>query len=323
MYFFIRKHRMVPTFLKRLCKPSTRAFWNAARKRPGGSVMEAVHGLFYLKWPELYISIGLGRSPLVRFLREPAYRLGRAMKLWGDGAGTGFADTYHGKTMPLPEAERLIRLDRPLKLEVPERVLPYAAARDIILDHPGDIALLRCPCRATMKTPCLPLEVCILAGKHVVDFVLEHHPRKARRVSVDEAVGVLRDSRNRGHVSHAFFKEAVLGRYYAICNCCSCCCGAIQAHRSGTPMLAPSGYTAVADPRHCTACGKCVKVCQFGAVALRRDKDFLLPVIDRESCFGCGVCVAHCAKKAIRLERDPAKPAPLVLNATGDGLELD
>ena len=36
----------------------------------------------------------------------------------------------------------------------------------------------------------------------------------------------------------------MLGRFYAICNCCKCCCGAMQAHLNGVPMLASSGYVA-------------------------------------------------------------------------------
>lgn len=286
--------------------------------------MEALHGLLYLRWPEFYIRVGLGRSRLARILHNPAWRLGKALRLWDDGAAARFADTYHGKVMPLPEAKRLIRLDRPLHLEVPEKVLPYALARSIILDSPQDIALLRCPCRATVEKPCLPLDVCILVGKHIVDFVTEHHPKKSRRISVEEAEQVLKDTQKRGHVSHAFFKEAVLGRYYAICNCCSCCCGAMHAHRNGTPMLAPSGYVAVFDTQECIGCGVCAKRCPFNAISMRTSQDKKSqPVIDRGACFGCGVCAAHCVKKALRLERDPEKPSPLRFNPAGDGLERE
>ena len=54
-----------PTFWGKLTKESTRAFWKAALERPGGSFREALHGLFYLKWPEFYIKVGLGRSWVV------------------------------------------------------------------------------------------------------------------------------------------------------------------------------------------------------------------------------------------------------------------
>jgi ferredoxin len=69
-----------------------------------------------------------------------------------------------------------------------------------------------------------------------------------------------------GCVQH--YKDAMLGRFYAICNCCVCCCGALQARLRGTPLLASSGYVSRADPDLCTGCGLCVGFCPFGAVTL-------------------------------------------------------
>jgi dissimilatory sulfite reductase (desulfoviridin) alpha/beta subunit len=82
----------------------------------------------------------------------------------------------------------------------------------------------------------------------------------------------------------------LLTRFYAICNCCSCCCGAMQAHRNGTPMLASSGYLAQVDADLCAACATCADHCQFTAISV--DNGFA--VIDAAACMGCGVCVAHC-----------------------------
>lgn len=292
-------------------KPSTRAFIREARSRPECGFFELLHGLFYLKWPELYIKVGLGRGRAARLLREPACRLGKLFGLWDEGAKGRFADTYHGKVMPLEGARRLILVNRALRMDVPEKVLPYALARDIILDNPNDLALMRCPCRASALNPCAPLDVCIIVGQPFVDFVCEHHPEKTRRITPQEAVSVVEQAQKRGHVTHAFFKEAVLGRYYAICNCCACCCGAMQAHRSGTPMLASSGYVARLDLGACVGCGVCVSKCQFGALLQNKAKE--APLLDDAACMGCGVCVPHCAKKALRLERDKTRPAPLVL----------
>jgi heterodisulfide reductase subunit A-like polyferredoxin len=104
-----------------------------------------------------------------------------------------------------------------------------------------------------------------------------------------------------------YYKDAMLGRFYAICNCCSCCCEAMNAPRNGTPMLASSGYVARVDADLCGACGTCADYCQFAAISV--DDGFAH--IDAAACMGCGVCVAHCPQEAISLLRDPAKGEPL------------
>jgi ferredoxin len=104
-----------------------------------------------------------------------------------------------------------------------------------------------------------------------------------------------------------YYKDAMLNRFYAICNCCSCCCGAMQAHQNGTPMLASSGYVAQVDGDLCAACGLCADYCQFAAISV--DDGFAH--IDASACMGCGVCVSRCPQEAISLQRDPAKGEPL------------
>jgi ferredoxin len=104
-----------------------------------------------------------------------------------------------------------------------------------------------------------------------------------------------------------YYKDAMLGRFYAICNCCACCCGAMQAHQHGTPMLASSGYVAQVDADLCAACGTCAESCQFAAISV--DDGFAR--IDDAACMGCGVCVAQCPQEAISLLRNPARGEPL------------
>jgi Na+-translocating ferredoxin:NAD+ oxidoreductase RNF subunit RnfB len=104
-----------------------------------------------------------------------------------------------------------------------------------------------------------------------------------------------------------YYKDAMLGRFYAICNCCSCCCGAMEAQRNGTPMIASSGYVAVVDEVLCAGCGECADVCQFAAISV--DDGFAR--VDIAGCMGCGVCVAHCPQDAIELVRDADKGEPL------------
>jgi heterodisulfide reductase subunit A-like polyferredoxin len=81
----------------------------------------------------------------------------------------------------------------------------------------------------------------------------------------------------------------------------------MQAHRSGTPMLASSGYVAQVDADLCAACGTCADSCQFAAISI----DDGLARIDATACMGCGVCVSQCPQEAISLRRDPVKGEPL------------
>jgi ferredoxin len=104
-----------------------------------------------------------------------------------------------------------------------------------------------------------------------------------------------------------YYKDAMLGRFYAICNCCACCCGAMYAQRNGTLMIASSGYVAQVDADLCAGCGTCAEYCQFAAISV--DDGFAR--IDAKTCMGCGVCVAHCPQEAISLVRDAARGEPL------------
>jgi Pyruvate/2-oxoacid:ferredoxin oxidoreductase delta subunit len=209
--------------------------------------------------------------------------------------------------VPLAAAAQLVTVEEDIDLGDLEQTIPYATARDIVLQNPDHIVVLECPCRSVRPNPCLPLDVCLVVGEPFASFVQEHHPRRSRWITQQEAVDILRAEDERGHVHHAFFKDAMLGRFYAICNCCSCCCGAMEAQRNGTPMLASSGYVAQVDAELCAACGTCAEYCQFAAISV--DDGFAR--IDAAACMGCGVCVAHCPQEAISLLRDPAKGEPL------------
>ena len=116
-----------------------------------------------------------------------------------------------------------------------------------------------------------------------------------------------RCSRSNTSGTYAFFKDAMLGRFYAICNCCACCCGAMGFHQRGTPMLASSGYVSLVDEDLCIGCGDCNDYCQFFALSV--DNGFAS--IDQSLCMGCGICVTNCPQDALSLFKDPAKGEPL------------
>jgi len=141
-----------------------------------------------------------------------------------------------------------------------------------------------------------------------VDFILEHNPRSRRRLTQAEAVELLHAEHERGHLHSAWFKDAMQDRFYAICNCCKCCCGGIEAMtKYGIPMMASSGYVAELDLNLCNLCGACVDNCPFDALSMHDS------TVARswELCMGCGVCLEKCLIQAIALVRDEKKGVPL------------
>ena len=289
---------------------STRRFFSAAREQAGMSFFDRLHGYVYARWPYLYIAIGTGEHPLARFFAPLVRRISEWLPA-PDSADTsrpGFADTYHGKVVPPEAARQLVTIEQDINLPDLEKVIPYKRARDIVMQDPSHIVVFDCPCRVSRANPCHPLDVCLVVGEPFASLVMEHHPQQARWISSEEAEVILQDEHERGHVAHAFFKDVMLGRFYAICNCCACCCGAMQAHHNGTPMLASSGFVAQVQADRCLGCGRCVEMCQFSALTLQDDGPV---IVEWSLCMGCGVCETQCPEKAIVLVRDAAKGEPL------------
>jgi ferredoxin len=296
-------------------KPSTQEFFREARRTPNYFLFDFLHGYVYGRWTHLYIAIGTGRHPLAKKLAPMAAwvekQITRGKKQTGETDSISMADTYHGKALPLASAKQLVMVNEEINIPDLEQVIPYKRARSIILKNPAHIIALDCPCRSAKPNPCLPLDVCLVIGEPFASFVMEHNPGKGRWITQQQAVEILEAEDERGHVHHAFFKDAMLGRFYAICNCCSCCCGALHAHQTGTPMLASSGYVAQVDESACMACATCQETCQFGALAVGD----LLMEVDQVKCMGCGVCVDKCPQEALSLKRDASKGEPLEILA--------
>lgn len=67
--------------------------------------------------------------------------------------------------------------------------------------------------------------------------------------------------------------------------------------------------TARVDEKSCVACGLCVSVCPYQAIALVEKKvpfRGLIPVaaVDPGKCMACGMCSAACRSTSIRLDQD-------------------
>jgi len=314
-----------------LIQPSMREFWREARQQENFSWEYWLHSYAYGRFIYQYISMGVGEHWLVKKI-APVWKLFRKLrnktkkhKLAADTRPRKkMADTYHGKVVPLEAAKQLVTVQQDIALPDLEKIVPYPVARDIILKNPDHIVALDCPCRSARENPCLPLDVCLVVGEPFATFIIEHHPEHSRWITQQEAETILYEEDQRGHVHHAFFKDVMLNRFYAICNCCSCCCGAIQSTQHGNPMLASSGYVAEIDETLCIGCMACEGFCQFDA--LHTHDEGYLAAVDVSACMGCGVCVEKCDVSAISLLRAPEKGEPLeicsLMEAVFDGAPM-
>ncbi|MEW6718554.1 MAG: 4Fe-4S binding protein, partial [Chloroflexota bacterium] len=267
----------------------TLKFIQEARRTHPYTLYDLLHGYIYARWPYLYIGIGTGEHPLARayktiihlfrFLLPPG-------KKSNQGKGS-LADGYHGKVVPLEAATQLVTIQEEIELKNLEQVIPFNRARDIILKNPDHIVVIECPCRASRPNPCRPLDVCLVIGEPFASMVITYHPQRARWLTPEEAIEILHAEENRGHVHHAFFKDAMLNRFYAICNCCSCCCGAMHAQRNGTPMLISSGFVSSINEEMCNSCALCTETCPFGAISLKGKGG--CAQVDTTTCMGCGI----------------------------------
>jgi ferredoxin len=271
----------------RFLRPSTRAMM-----RDGGVGLNALHGYVYGRWTNQYVDLGI-----LRILP----RLGPRGKKW-------LSDHYHGKVLRAEEAQAIVSAKKDIPLQDLEQIIPYPIARNLVLAGPPDVAVYECGCRHARAQPCQPTQVCMVIGQPFVDFILEHNPRSSRRLTQVEALELLRAEHQRGHLHSAWFKDALMNRFYAICNCCKCCCGGVEAMtRYGIPMMASSGYVAALDGDLCNQCGACVDACPFHALSM----DDSGVVRSWELCMGCGVCVERCPTQAMTLVRDEKKGVPL------------
>ena len=224
----------------------------------------------------------------------------------GERGRQKWADKYYGKVITSEQARSVVTLNRNIPLQDLEQVIPYPTAPAIVLNGPPDIVAYECGCRNSKSSHCSPTQVCMVIGKPFTDFVVDHHPKKARRLSQAEALDLLKQEHERGHMHTAWFKDVMLDRFYNICNCCKCCCaGTEMMNTYGMKMLASSGYVAQVDESKCNACGTCERSCHFNAISAGKTSSMIW-----DKCMGCGSCVAKCPNQARSLVRDEKKGTP-------------
>lgn len=111
-------------------------------------------------------------------------------------------------------------------------------------------------------------------------------------------------------------QEAFEDKTTWLCSACDVCHPACpqQIHISGIiqairGLATQSGYhtplqTVVVNAQTCVACGLCVEVCPYQAVALETqtgNRDRVVARVDPNRCMACGLCAASCRSNAIEL----------------------
>ena len=199
-----------------------------------------------------------------------------------------------------------------LMTEKTNHILDYERATHII-EEADFIGVGTCFCRHKnyhLGTPCklnAPMETCLTFGN--VARSLSEHGGYARKIDKAEAKEILAMSYDYNLVQMG---ENVREDPAFMCNCCGCCCEALETVRRFSPMqpIATTNYLPKINLSDCVSCGKCEKVCPVLAISMQESDPAegnvkKHPVIDETICLGCGVCARNCPKKAITLMRRP------------------
>jgi len=179
-------------------------------------------------------------------------------------------------------------------------VLDYERASEVIKSSPHR-GISMCYCRHKMmhvdRACDAPMSICMTFNTTADSLARHGH---ARSVEVSEAMELLAKAREKNLVQ---FGENVRRRVNFICNCCGCCCEAMNAARRFAVMhpIHTTNFMPVVDENTCNGCGKCVNPCPVEAMTLVSANDPDRPKkklarLDQSRCLGCGVCVRACTK---------------------------
>ena len=160
-----------------------------------------------------------------------------------------------------------------LMTEKTNHILDYERATHII-EEADFIGVGTCFCRHKnyhLGIPCklnAPMETCLTFGN--VARSLAEHGGYTRPIDKAEAKEILEMSYSYNLVQMG---ENVREHPAFMCNCCGCCCEALEAVRRFSPMqpIATTNYIPKINYDDCVSCGKCEKVCPILAISMQEE----------------------------------------------------
>lgn len=186
-------------------------------------------------------------------------------------------------------------------------VLDYERATHII-ETSHDIGVSMCYCRHVKQhlgTNCdTPLELCLSFNSSATTLIKHEY---AKRIDKSEAIEKLHEGYERNLVQ---FGENARKDISFICNCCGCCCEALNAAKNFGNLhpIETSNFQPTLNEDTCISCGKCAKSCPIEVINMsNKDNGKSIPLIDQNFCLGCGVCARVCPNKSITLRQRDIK----------------
>jgi len=183
------------------------------------------------------------------------------------------------------------------------QVIPIEDVRSI-LEIVGQVVRLPCVCRQTLHNLEEPACYLLTASPDLLGFqeiIGRRHealPIVGAMESVSTAVALsemeLLEDQGMVHTVWTFITPFV----GALCNCDRSGCLGMQYTGRGLRLFFPGEEVIRVDPASCSACGGCVEICPFNALAPGRN---VTMHVDRSRCHGCGICRRVCPTAALSL----------------------